>query len=82
MAIPKVGPPLGEKMGVSKYLVDNSDICPNKYHSIFSIFTLLSLVLGQVNFSPMSPTLLLTYPLRDEDKGIAMASLFLRLMLL
>jgi hypothetical protein len=30
----------------------------------------------------MSPKLLLTYPHREEDRGIAMASLFLRLMLL
>ena len=35
-----------------------------------------------VNFSPMSPKLLLTYPHREEDRGIAMASLFLKLMLL
>ena len=30
----------------------------------------------------MSPKLLLTYPHREKDQGIAMASLFLRLMLL
>ena len=30
----------------------------------------------------MSPKLLLTYPHREEDQGIAMATLFLRLMLL
>ena len=35
-----------------------------------------------LNFSPMSPKLLLTYPHREEDWGIAMASLFLRLILL
>ena len=29
-----------------------------------------------LNFSPMSPKLLLTYPHREEDRGIAMASLF------
>ena len=38
--------------------------------------------LPSVNFSPMSPKFLLTYPHREEDRGIAMASLFLRLMLL
>ena len=32
----------------------------------------------RVNFSPMSPKLLLTYPHREEDRGIALASLFLR----
>ena len=36
----------------------------------------------KVNFSPMSPKLLLTYPHIEEDRGIAMASLFLRLILL
>ena len=35
-----------------------------------------------VNFSPMLPKLLLTYPHREEDSEIAIASLFLRLMLL
>ena len=35
-----------------------------------------------VNFSPMSPKLLLTYPHKEEDWEIAMASLFLRLILL
>ena len=34
-----------------------------------------------VNFSPMSPKLLLTYPHKEEDWEIAMASLFLRLIL-
>ena len=34
-----------------------------------------------VNFSPMSPKLLLTYPHREEDQGITMASLFLWLMI-
>ena len=37
---------------------------------------------AKVNFSPMSPKLLLTYPHREEDRGIAMASLFLNLILL
>ena len=51
MAIPKVGPPLGKKYG-GKYLVDNLDICPNKYQNVISLFTFLTLVLGLVNFSP------------------------------
>ena len=34
---------------------------------------------AKVNFSPMSPKLLLTYPHREEDSGIAMASLFLEI---
>ena len=33
-----------------------------------------------VNFSPMLPKLLLTYPQREEEQGIAMASLFLKLL--
>ena len=36
----------------------------------------------KVNFSPMSPKLLLTYPHRERRPGNAMASLFLRLILL
>ena len=36
----------------------------------------------RVNFSPMSPRLLLTYPHREEERGIDLAPLFLRLVLL
>ena len=35
----------------------------------------------QVNFSPMAPNLVRTYPHRVENQGIAMAPLFLRLMI-
>ena len=35
-----------------------------------------------VNFSPMLPKLLLTYPHREEDRGIDLAPLFLWLVLL
>ena len=37
---------------------------------------------AMVNFSPKSLQLLITYPHREEVQGIAMASLFLKLMLL
>ena len=79
MAIPKVGPPLGDKMGVSIWSI--IWIFAWIYQNAISIFTFLTLV-WLVNFSSMSPTLLLTYPHRDKDEGIAMAMLFLRLVLL
>ena len=45
-----------------------------------SIFTHNKLV--SVNFSPMSPKLLLTHPHREADRGINLAQLFLWLVLL